>query len=251
MKKVGGEITAKSDAELLDGSSLHTIALNLMQLQEGDWNEHSLVCMKRQTLSKVLYINNLYQQIIHVPGVICEFGVHWGSTLATLINLRGIYEPFNHSRRIYGFDTFEGFCAVNPEDGSLPATGDYATSENYEQTLEKICSLHEANAPISHIRKFGLIKGDASETVDEWLNDNQHAVIAMAIFDMDLYKPTKDVLQKIIPRLTKGSLLVFDELNDPSFPGETLAMQEVLGSRNLSLRQFPHHGFAAWAVYGD
>jgi hypothetical protein len=50
----------------------------------------------------------------------------------------------------------------------------------------------------------------------------------MAIFDMDIYKPTKDVLEKIIPRLVKGSLLVFDELNFKAFPGETIAVNEVL-----------------------
>ena len=38
-----------------------------------------------------------------------EFGVRWGQNLITLNNLRGIYEPFNHSRKIIGFDTFEGF----------------------------------------------------------------------------------------------------------------------------------------------
>jgi hypothetical protein len=171
--------------------------------------------------------------------------------MATLLNLRGIYEPFNHSRRIFGFDTFTGFADVDALDGSAVEAGDYATAENYEETLEKICALHEDNAPIQHIRKFGLIKGDASETIGPWLNENPQSIIAMAIFDMDLYKPTRDVLEKIAPRLTKGSLLVFDELNDPLFPGETIAMQEILGSRNLRLRQFPHHGFAAWAVFGE
>jgi hypothetical protein len=73
----------------------------------------------------------------------------------------------------------------------------------------------------------------------------------MAIFDMDIYKPTKDVLEKIIPRLTKGSLLVFDELSNEFWPGETLAVNEVLGLNNLSLRRFPHQTTCAWAVYGD
>jgi len=64
-------------------------------------------------------------------------------------------------------------------------------------------------------------------------------------------KPTKDVLEKIIPRLTKGSLLIFDELNCPHFPGETAAVQEVLGLNNLTLKRHPHQSYCAWTVYGE
>ena len=117
--------------------------------------------------------------------------------------------------------------------------------------LEKLLDIHEAFCPVSHKKKFQLIKGDASVTVKQWLSDNPSAIIGMAIFDMDVYKPTKDVLEAILPRLTKGSLLVFDELNCPHFPGETRAVDEVLEINNLRLRHFPHQPYCAWAVYGE
>jgi hypothetical protein len=122
---------------------------------------------------------------------------------------------------------------------------------NYEVTLDEILSIHEMFCPISHIKKYELIKGDASQTFVTWLENNPHAIVSMAIFDMDVYKPTKDVLQKIIPRLTKGSLLVFDELNCQHFPGETTAVQEVLGLNNLKLHRHPHQSYCAWAIYGE
>jgi hypothetical protein len=68
---------------------------------------------------------------------------------------------------------------------------------------------------------------------------------------MDLYKPTRDVLETILPRLTRGSVLVFDELNCPRFPGETTALAEVLGLDNLRLRRDPHQPYCAWAIWGD
>jgi len=210
-----------------------------------------MVTLKRQSLSRLLYYNELYKKVIDIPGVICEFGVQWGATLAQLINLRGIYEPFNHSRTIFGFDTFEGFPVIDEKDGTFSKVGDYLTSKGYEETLEEILSLHESFSPISHIRKFELIKGDASLTVDSWLQKNPSAIVAMAIFDMDIYKPTKDVLQKLVPRLTRGSVLVFDELNCPHFPGETVALDEVIGLNKLSLRRFPHQPYCAWAVFGE
>ena len=49
----------------------------------------------------------------------------------------------------------------------------------------------------------------------------------MAILDMDVYDPTKKVLQKIKNRLFKGSVLVFDQLNHPDFPGETKAVLDI------------------------
>ena len=119
------------------------------------------------------------------------------------------------------------------------------------ELLDEILTIHESHSPLSHIKKFSLIKGDASVTINPWLKENPHAVISMAIFDMDLYKPTKDVLEAILPRLVKGSLLIFDELNSETYPGETQAVNEVLGLNNLRLRHNPNQPVCAWAVFGE
>jgi hypothetical protein len=251
LTKVAGEFTRQSSDEQVHNQQLLELASLLLPTYGNQWNMHSLVMLKRQSLSRILYYNELYKKIVEIPGVICEFGVQWGATLAQLINLRGIYEPFNPSRKIFGFDTFEGFPVVDEKDGGFSNVGDYAITKNYEQTLDKILTLHEGFSPISHVKKFELIKGDASLTIDDWLENNPYAVVAMVIFDMDIYKPTKAVLEKIIPRLTKGSILVFDELNCPHFPGETRALDEVIGINKLSLRRFPHQPYCAWAVFGE
>ena len=74
--------------------------------------------IKRQDLTQILFINELYQKALEVHGVVMEFGVRWGKNLALMQSLRGIYEPFNHNRRIIGFDTFEGFLDVSANDGA-------------------------------------------------------------------------------------------------------------------------------------
>ena len=215
------------------------------------WNLHSNVFLKRVTLSRLLYLNHIYSLIRDVPGVICEFGVQWGATLATLMNLRGIYEPYNYSRTIIGFDTFEGFAATGARDGTEVAAGDYRTMDEYRDKLEEVLKLHESFSPLSHIKKFELVKGDASTTVPEWLDTNKHAVVALALFDMDLYAPTRSVIEAIQPRLTRGSVLVFDELNCSRFPGETQAVIETLGLGGLRLRREPNQPYCAWAVWGE
>jgi hypothetical protein len=251
--KLSGELTMRSNTEQTNVQRLFEIQKEILPcLGTGpQWNMHQTVFLRRQSLSRLIYYYELYQKIIDVPGVICEFGVQWGSSLATLINLRGMFEPYNHSRFIYGFDTFEGFSQIDEKDGGFSAKGDYSTTDHYYEMLEEILHLQESFSPISHMKKFELIRGDASETFNEWLDRNPHAIVSMAILDMDVYRPTRDVLSKIIPRLTKGSLLVFDEVNCRHFPGETEAVAEVIGLNNLKLRRFPHQPYCAWAVFGE
>ena len=252
LRKIEGEFNQRSDVEVVNDKRLYEIA-QARYAHGGfgsQWNYHSLVFMKRQVLSRVLYLDQLYRKIIDVPGVICEFGVHWGATMTTLCNLRGIYEPFNHSRRIHGFDTFSGFVDVDAADGGFSNAGDYSTSAGYEVELDHLLGLHESFSPVSQIQKYELVKGDVTQTLPGWLEANPHAIVSMAVFDMDIYKPTKTALELILPRLIKGSILVFDELNCPHFPGETTAVQEVLGLNNIRLKRFPHQPYCAWAEFG-
>ena len=249
--KLNGEWTQSTSKELSQSSRLLEITKSLISQYGNNWNSHGILTLRRQSLSRILYYDELYKKIINVPGVICEFGVQWGTTLAQLIALRGIYEPYNYSRKIYGFDTFKGFPNIDKKDGNSSVIGDYSVNEDHVELLDEILSIHESDSPLSHIKKFELIKGDASLTTISWLTENPHAIISMAIFDMDLYKPTKNVLELILPRLTKGSLLVFDELNSETFPGETRAVIEVLGLNNLRLRRNPNQPICAWAVFGE
>jgi len=146
LESIGGEFTQRSNQEHDNDVQLRQIAES--RLRSGSlgvqWNYHFTAYLKRQVISRILYQDYLYKRIVPVAGVILEFGVHWGATIATLINLRGIYEPYNHSRAIYGFDTFSGFPDVTPEDGGFSQSGDYSTSDNYEKELEEVLRLHES-----------------------------------------------------------------------------------------------------------
>jgi Macrocin-O-methyltransferase (TylF) len=253
LESIDGEFTQRSNDEHQNDAELFRIASS--RLGGGSfgvqWNYHFSVYLKRQIVSRILYQDYLYKKILDVPGVILEFGVHWGATIATLINLRGIYEPYNHSRTIYGFDTFSGFPEVSQKDGGFSKDGDYSTSQDYEKELEKVLSLHEAFSPISQIKKFALIKGDVVESLPAFLEANPHIVVSMAIFDMDIYSPTKSALEMVIPRMTKGSLFVFDELNCRHFPGETRAVDEVIGLNELRLQRVPNQPYCAFAEFNS
>lgn len=195
----------------------------------------------RQLISKMLFLNELYQKIIHTHGVVMEFGVRWGQNLSLFHSFRGIYEPFNHNRKIIGFDTFSGFPSVHVKDGNDPIIqkNAYAVTDNYENYLEKILEYHQQESPIPHLKKYDLVKGDASQTIHQYLEQHPETIIAFAYFDFDIYEPTYECLKAIRPYLTKGSVIAFDELNCHAFPGETLAVRELLGLNNIEIKRSP------------
>ena len=206
--------------------------------------------LKRQDLSQILFMNHLYKKILNVHGNIFEFGVRWGRNLALYSNLRGVYEPFNHNRKIVGFDTFDGFESIDSKDGKGSAIekGAFNVSDNYIEYLKPLLDYHEKENPIPHIKKYELIKGDATKTIKSYLKNNEHTVIALAYFDFDIYKPTFDCLEAIKDRLTKGSVVGFDELNYEAYPGETLALKEVFGLNKINLKRTPYSGVQSYFV---
>jgi hypothetical protein len=194
-----------------------------------------------KALSRVLFFYEIYRKILDTHGVIMELGVRWGQTLALMSALRGIFEPFNRHRKIIGFDTFSGFRGLGPEDGDRCqcVDGSFSVSKGYDAYLERLLALSDSLNPIPHLKKFELVKGDALETVPDYLRRHPETIVSLAIFDFDIYKPTKAALVAIRPHLMKGSVLVFDELCDDLFPGETLAVAEVLGLNQVRIRRMP------------
>jgi hypothetical protein len=231
-------LSSKSEKEIFDE---FIEAFKNMPLPDDEILPNLGLFLTSKNLSRLLFFYELYKKLRYLHGSVIEFGVRWGQNLSLLSALRGIYEPFNRHRLIVGFDTFKGFKGVAKKDGKRSSCkdGSFAVPPGYETYLEKILSLQEATNPLSHIRRFELIKGDATKTVPAYFKKNPHTIVAMAIFDFDIYKPTKAALAAIKPHLCKGSILVFDELNDPYFPGETLALKEVLGLRNVKVRRMP------------
>lgn len=207
--------------------------------------------IERMHLSRILLMHNLYNRIINVPGAIIEFGVRWGQNIALFNAFRGMYEPYNYSRKVIGFDTFAGFPDVMKEDMGVCEVvkvkeGDYAVCNEWQKTLEDILEHHDALSPLPQIRKWELIAGDATKTFPDYLEKHPELIVSFAYFDFDLYKPTKECLELLIPRLTKGSIVAFDELNCPQFPGETIAVQEVLGTINIKLERNPNNPLVSW-----
>ena len=166
-------------------------------------------------------------------------------------SLRGIYEPFNRHRKIIGFDTFKGFPSIDKKDGNsdLMKKGQLSLTKDYDKYLEKVLTSLEKDNPLNHIKKFELCKGNAPKELKKYLNKNPQTIVALAYFDFDLYKPTKDCINLIKQRLVKGSIVGFDELNDPDLPGETLALLETFKLNNIKLRRLSRTSRTSYFIF--
>ena len=152
----------------------------------------SSIYMRSPVLAKILYIDELYGKIVDLPGSIFEFGAWYGSNLVLFENLRAIYDPYNYTRKVVGFDTFEGYANLSKNDGNsdLVKQNQYTVPDNYIEHLEKKVKYHQKKT-LFHTRIRLSLCAEASQTIFQYLKNNPHTMISLAYFDMQLYEPTK------------------------------------------------------------
>lgn len=193
----------------------------------------------QQRLVRFLVRYEIVKKLLPVHGSIVECGVLFGFGLTTWAQLSSLLEPFNHQRRIIGFDTFSGFPSISQQDksGKSIHLNDGGLSSGAYEDLNEAIRLFDLNRLLNHIPKVEVIKGDASMTIPQYVRQNQHLVVSLLNLDFDIYEPTKIALEHLVPRMPKGGIIVFDELNNDLWPGETVAVMETIGIRNLKLER--------------
>ncbi len=133
-----------------------------------------------------------------------------------LENLRAIHEPFNKQRIIVGFDTFAGYD---------------------REYLANLLAAHEGSNALGHVRgNHRLVDGDAEVTVPRYFKDHPETIVAMALFDIGVYRPTKAALETVVPALVPGSVLVFDELTGRALPARRSRSRRFSAARATGSR---------------
>ena len=90
-------------------------------------------------LRKFVTRYEIYKKILNVHGSIIECGVLGGDGVFSWAHFTEIFEPYNHLRKIVGFDTFEGFPSFTADDGKfIDGVGGDSMKNNYQSRfLEK------------------------------------------------------------------------------------------------------------------
>ncbi|MBO6639960.1 MAG: class I SAM-dependent methyltransferase [Roseitalea sp.] len=205
--------------------------------------------VRRQNLTRFMALYEIFKRAQSVKGSVVECGVNHGFGLMSWAKFSAILEPVNLTRRIYGFDTFEGFPGLSSEDRAAASMhikeGDLAADVHDE--LLQLVDVYNSSRFIGHVDKVKLIKGDATKTIPTFIEEHPHVLVSLLFMDFDLYEPTKVALEHFLPRMPKGAVVAFDELDNPMWPGETLAMLESHAKRPLRIERLdfdPYIGFA-------
>ena len=183
----------------------------------------------RENLARFLVKYEIFKHALGIQGSVVECGVYTGAGLITFAQFSEILEPLNHQRKIIGFDTWSGFTGISDVDRSAEE-GNFAADL---EELRRAVSIFESTRYLKHIPKIELVQGDIRETVPYYLDSNPHLIVSLLYLDVDLFLPTKIALERFLPRMPKGAVIVFDQLNSKDWPGETIAMLDVLDNPRI------------------
>lgn len=181
------------------------------------------------SLTRIFYLKELYDKIRDIEGEIVECGVAYGGSffiLGALIKEEG------KGRKIYGLDSFEGFPESTAEDRSedyLIHKGKYG-----DASIEKVIKLFQG----LDLQKPILIKGFLEDMAKSFKNHIDR--IAFLHIDTDLYSSYKVTLKELFDKVATGGIVLFDEYNEPKFPGATKAIDEFFAGTNYQLQKIKH-----------
>jgi len=150
-----------------------------------------------------------------IPGDFVECGVWRGGNA---ILAAGIFKLYGSDKRVWLFDTFEGFN----DAGIKPDERDEITTERMDEVQKLYYNPESCGNSIDDVRanfdKFGLlsdnirfIKGDVLETLIS--PDTPHEISVLRL-DTDLYESTLTELDIFYPRVAVGGILMIDDYGD-------------------------------------
>lgn len=204
-----------------------------------------------------------YEHIRQNPeleGDIFEFGVYRG---ASLIAVALILKEMNSNKKVYGFDSFDGFPSFSKYD-DLDSFYTYKNKyfsedfiKEYEQFLEtkRIETRNSNFDPISiatsgsfnqtskeliqqkidyfELDNIILVEGDFKETVPNFFENNK-VKISSANIDCDLYDGYKTTLPFVYKYLSVSGFVHLDEYYSFKYPGAKIACDEFFNANNIT-----------------
>ncbi|CEQ11422.1 CalS11 [[Clostridium] sordellii] len=180
-------------------------------------------------MGKQLAQYELYKKIVNIPGEVLEFGVYKGASIIRFATYREFLEN-TYSRKIIGFDIFGEFPKTDNDD-------DNKFIQRFEEQGGNGISKEALEDFIKHkkINNIELIKGNVFDTLDEFLEKNKQIKISLLHLDLDVYKPTKFILEKLYERMVPGGIIVFDDYG--TVKGATDAIDEFLKEKNKKIEK--------------
>jgi len=201
--------------------------------------------LRSSHLARQLAYYELFKQTIDTPGSIIEFGTWRGSNYFFLGRLIDIFCNDAHetvkltTKKLYGFDTFKGLAGISDKDQSSNTAHDQRKNGglSFDINIFQEAQIH-FRKDCAQAWRANTISGNVLDTWPTFLAENTGLKISMLILDMDIYAPTKCILDTVYPYLSKGACIVFDDYGYEEWPGATKAADEFIDRYSLRLQRF-------------
>jgi hypothetical protein len=197
--------------------------------------------VRRINITRFLAQYELFKMVQDLPGSIVELGVYKGSSLFAFANFLEIFSPGDRSRKVIGFDSFEGLANFHQNDGieqelHFKKEGGWK-AEGYDLILKELSDLFQQEAFVPQAPRIEIIKGDIVKTVPAYVTEHPGLRISLLHFDCDLYEPTNEGLKSLVPMIVPGGIVVLDEYAITAWAGETKAVDDFFG-KEIEIRKF-------------
>ena len=192
--------------------------------------------------SKFISHLEFFKRTSNVRGEIVEFGIFKGNSFFRWIKFRDLLEQTS-SRKIIGFDIFGDFPEANFEDDKLKRDAFVKETKGGKSiSYDEIIELLESQ----NLRKnVDIIKGDILMTLDKYLDENPHLKISLLHIDVDLYEPTKHILERLYPKVTKGGIVILDDYG--AFAGTNKAVDDFFADQ-IEVKKLPYSNAISYIV---
>jgi len=186
----------------------------------------------KKRILKLLDHYEIYKKILNIKGHIIECGVFKGASLIRFLTFRDLIEKKN-KRKVIGFDAFGKFPQPNKKNKNNKADKIFAKRHDDNIGLGININLLNKYLKRKNISNYKLVKGDVLKTLPNYLKNNKKLKIALLHLDLDVYEPTRFVLNNLYKYIAKNGVILIDDYSH--IQGATLAVDEFIKSKKLKI----------------
>lgn len=202
---------------------------------------------RRQLLTRFLAYYELFKMIQDVPGWIVECGIYRGFSFFSLGKFLEIFCMGDKTRKILGFDSFQGFTSLHPKDGEPdPEVTRHEGGTNpssFEEEFMELLKCANADCFAPWAERMMVVKGDARVTIPDYCEKHPGLRLSMLHIDIDIYEPVKIALENLYPRVLPGGIVVLDEFAHQDWPGESAALEDYFKENSLPVPELKTFGW--------
>jgi hypothetical protein len=161
---------------------------------------------------KLLARTILFDKVKDVPGDIVECGVFKGTGIFSFLKLKRYFCP-NTYKKVVGFDFFDSknlIESLSPQDKDSMSVLFQGRNFIHDLSYKEFLNNKILESGFQE-HEFELISGDVSKTVLDYVENRPGVKISLLYLDLDLEKPTYDVLTSFWNKVSSGGIIIFDE----------------------------------------